>query len=143
MCVYLKLPTELIMSVSLTIADTAVPYLVLLFNCLLFTLLRANVRLLVPTSVHLFLNEVISTVELCADCAELGVVWEVHGNIGLAVALFLLCLWWGSPGFGFGDAEACPCGPIEECLLFGRSFTEGQIAQKLAGQLLGAYLTWK
>lgn len=60
------------MAVTLTIEDAVVPYLVLLFNSVVFYLLRINVNLLAPSSINLFLNEIISTVELCAGCAELG-----------------------------------------------------------------------
>lgn len=128
------------MAITLTLEDVIIPYLVLVFNSLVFYLLRLNLTKIAPASIDLFLSEIVSTVELCADCAELGVVWEVHGNIGLSVALFLLCVWWS---FVFGDAEACPCGPIEECLIVGRSFTSADIMQKLTGQLVGAYLTYK
>ena len=64
----------------------------------------------------------------------------MHGNIGLSAALFLLCVWWS---YVFGDAEACPCGPIEDCVVVGKSFTSEDILQKLGGQLIGAYLTAK
>ena len=60
------------MAVTLTIEDSIIPYLVLVFNSLVFYLLRINVNLLGPQKVNLLLNEIISTVELCADCAELG-----------------------------------------------------------------------
>jgi len=67
----------------------------------------------------------------------LGVVWENHGNIGYGLALLVLCLWWAKI---FEDAEACPCGPIEDMLFVG---TSNDVIQKLAGQLLGAYATAK
>lgn len=70
----------------------------------------------------------------------LGVVWEIHGNIGYGIALFLLCIWWTQ---AFEDAEACPCGPIEDCILVGQSFTSRETIQKLFGQILGAIVTTK
>ena len=60
------------MAVALMIEDAVIPYLVLLFNSLVFYLLRGVVDRTVPASVNLLFNELISTVELCADCAELG-----------------------------------------------------------------------
>lgn len=40
----------------------------------------------------------------------------------------------------FDDAEACPCGPIEDCLMLG---TSRELTKKLIGQLLAIYLTYK
>ncbi|CAG2101565.1 unnamed protein product, partial [Medioppia subpectinata] len=113
---------------------------VLLLNCLLFKSLRKIVFKLTPNSIRSLTSEFISTLELCSDCAELGVVWEIHGNIGLGVTLFLLCIWFADV---FEDAEACPCGPVEDCLLKGQSFTSKHIFQKLLGQLLAAIVTDK
>ncbi|KAI2798176.1 hypothetical protein RDWZM_001920 [Blomia tropicalis] len=128
------------MTVKLTIEDYIIPYVILLANSIIFYIARIGINHLAPNKVNLLLNEIISTIELCADCAELGVVWEVHGNFGLSIALFLLCVWWSKV---FGDAEACPCGPVEECFIIGRSITSDDILHKLIGQLIGAYLTWK
>ena len=136
------------------------PYLVLLLNCLLFKSLRVVVFAITPNPIRTLVSELISTLELCSDCAELGqpstktifrfllfrqnsiagVVWEIHGNIGYGCALFLLCLWWTQV---FEDAEACPCGPIEDCVLLGTPFTSSDTIQKLLGQILGAILTDK
>ena len=55
----------------------------------------------------------------------------------IAYTLFLLywCLWWGKH---FGDAEACPNGPIED-LVFG--YGAGDYRPRLLGQFLGAAIT--
>ncbi|XP_054157711.1 aquaporin-11-like [Oppia nitens] len=116
------------------------PYLVLLLNCLLFKSLRVITHTITPKSIGYLITEFISTLELCSDCAELGVVWELHGNIGFGITLFLLCLWYAQV---FGEAEACPNGPIEDCLLLGQSFTSNVFLQKFLGQLLGAIVTDK
>ena len=62
------------MAAQLTIDDCVIPYLVLVFNSLIFYLLRLNVNKLFPEQFRLLLNEIISTVELCSDCAELGIL---------------------------------------------------------------------
>ena len=85
------------------------------------------------------LDQLVRPLNWCSNFGSLQ-VWSGKFMVTLAVALFLLCIWWSGV---FGDAEACPCGPIEECLVVGRSFTSQDIVQKLTGQLIGAYLTWK
>lgn len=68
-------------------------------------------------------------------------MWEIHHSLGLGLTLFALCVWWSVV---FGDAEACPCGPLEKWLLGGKSLlSNSDIQHKLIGQLIGAYLTWK
>ena len=49
-----------------------VPYTVLSLNCITFFILRKILFRISPTNVHLFIHELIATLELCADCAELG-----------------------------------------------------------------------
>lgn len=121
------------------VLEHTVPYSVLIVNTLLFTVARKFIAKFTPASISLLLREVIATLELCADCAELSVVWEVHGLIGYGLSLFILCVWWA---FVWEDAEACPCGPIEDCFLCGVSFTNKDIILKILGQAIGAYLTW-
>ena len=121
-----------------------VPYLILGLNSLLFTCARKFVARSSssPSStwLSLVIKELIATLELCADCAELSVVWEVHGNVGLGITLFCLCNWWTRD---WDDAEACPCGPIEESFLCGTPLTHPHILPKLVGQILAAYFTWQ
>ena len=69
----------------------------------------------------------------------LGVIWEIHGNVGYGLALLLLCIWWSC---NFGDAEACPCGPLEEYALLGKR-GDYNIYLRLLGQGIGAFLTAK
>jgi len=93
-----------------------------------------------PSFLTPFIGEILATLELCADCAELGVVWEIHGNIGYGLALLLCCL---SFSYTWEDAEACPAGPLEDCFLLGSSIISWRIATRLLGQILGAYFTWR
>lgn len=39
----------------------------------------------------------------------------------------------------WGDAEACPCGPVEECI-FGEGF-DATVLKKLIGQSIGGAIT--
>lgn len=120
--------------------DHAVPYSILLLNSLLFTLARKVTCKYCPAYLSSLVKEFIATLELCADCAELSVVYEVHGVVGYGVMLFLLCFWWARD---WDDAEACPCGPIEDSFLCGIPLTSPSILLKLSGQMLAAYFTWQ
>lgn len=113
-----------------------VPYLVLLMNTLVFHLMRKVLLMVSPASVSLVIAEIIATLELCTGCAELGVAYEVHGYVGLGFGLLLVCLWWCAV---WGDAEACPCGPVEECIM-GTGF-DADVMRKLIGQALGGAVT--
>lgn len=64
-----------------------------------------------------------------------GIVYERHGVIAYTIFLLQWCLWWGKH---FGDAEACPNGPVED-LMFG--YGTGDYKQRLLGQILGAAIT--
>lgn len=48
------------------------PYVVLLFNTVVLHILRKVFLRFSPASVQLVIAEIIATLELCADCAELG-----------------------------------------------------------------------
>lgn len=48
------------------------PYVVLLFNTVVLHILRKGLLLVSPQAVQLVIAEIIATLELCADCAELG-----------------------------------------------------------------------
>lgn len=116
------------------------PYVVLLVNTALASAVRSVVLPFCPPLLSSFVKEFIATLELCADCAELSVVYEVHGVVGYGVTLFLLCFWWSRV---WDDAEACPCGPIEESFLCGIPITSPSIVVKLVGQMVAAYFTWQ
>jgi len=121
-----------------------VPYFILLFNTLLFEVVRRISRKFCPQdkcpNISSLLKELTATLELCADCAELSIVWEVHGNLGYGLALFCLGIWWA---LYWDDAEACPCGPIEDCFLCGVPVTSLDIIAKILGQAVGAFFTWR
>lgn len=123
----------------MVILQHTVPYGVLIVNIFIFTVARKIVSKFIPESVSLLFREVIATLELCTNCAEMSVVWEVHGVIGFTLSLFILCVWWA---YVWEDAEACPCGPIEDCFLCGVPLTSRTILLKIIGQAIGAYLTW-
>ncbi|XP_022667030.1 aquaporin-11-like isoform X2 [Varroa jacobsoni] len=115
--------------------EESTPYGVLFFNNVIFSLLR-NIELFVVKErfvrTRVMLQEFTATLELCADVAELGIVYERHGMIAYTIFLLLWCLWWGKH---FGDAEACPNGPVED-LLFG--YGAGDYKPRILGQILGA-----
>ncbi|XP_035209554.1 aquaporin-11-like [Stegodyphus dumicola] len=113
-----------------------VPYLVLLLNTLVFHLMRRIFLMFCPVPMRIVIAEIIATLELCTGCAELGVVYEIHGYLGLGLALLAVCFWWCSV---WGDAEACPCGPFEECL-FGSGFN-AEVMKKVLGQAIGGAIT--
>lgn len=49
-----------------------VPYIVLVINTVLFAIVRKVALTVTPSFLHSLVGEVIATIELCADCAELG-----------------------------------------------------------------------
>jgi len=119
-----------------SIPQIYVPYLVLLFNTFTLHVLRKGLLYFTPQSFKIVIAEIIATLELCVDCAELGVCYELHGYTGLGTGLLFLCFWWCSI---WGDAEACPCGPLEECI-FGYGF-DAEVMKKLIGQGIGGAIT--
>lgn len=54
------------------VPECLVPALIIAWNCLLFVLLRKGSRRLLPARCQLFVAELLATIELCADCSELG-----------------------------------------------------------------------
>lgn len=55
-----------------------VPYTVLSLNCITFFVLRKIFYRILPKRTHLFICELLATLELCTDCAELGIsVWTL------------------------------------------------------------------
>ncbi|CAL1261596.1 unnamed protein product [Larinioides sclopetarius] len=119
-----------------SIPPTCVPYLVLLMNSTVFHILRKGLLRFTPSGLQIVVAEIIATLELCCACAELGVCYEIHGYLGLGIPLLALCFWWCSV---WGNAEACPCGPFEECL-FGTGL-DAEVGKKLLGQAVGGAIT--
>lgn len=89
-----------------------------------------------------FVNELVSTLELCADCAELNVVYEKHGQLAYGAALALLTYWWLGT---FGEALASPGYLAEDLWLYGgkQLFRDSSFWAKLSGQLLAMPLAWR
>lgn len=54
------------------IPPSCVPYLVLMFNTLVFHILRRIFLRFAPGSIAIIFAEIIATLELCSACAELG-----------------------------------------------------------------------
>lgn len=119
-----------------SIPPPCAPYLILLFNSVVFHILRKLFLRISPLSLQLCIAEIIATLELCCGCAELGVAYEIHGYTGLGLGLLVVCFWWCSV---WGNAEACPCGPMEECL-FGAGLNL-EIVKQLIGQAIGGAVT--
>lgn len=64
-------PFLLIDKMSL-ISESLIPYSVILFNAIVFWLLRKLLQPITPRKFKLLIHEFISTIELCSGCAELG-----------------------------------------------------------------------
>lgn len=135
----------------------AVPYAILAINCVLFALVRAlTSRIFAWSSTNnnnnghedkrgvakLLVNELISTCELCAGCAELNVVYELHGSLCYGAALALLSYVWSD---AFGDAHTSPGYLAEELLIGGREklFASLAPAARILGQSLAVPLAWR
>lgn len=149
-----------------------IPYAILMLNYLFFKLLRTTSASLInylsqlagntdaneqrqhrrqknPTSrwigelAKLLADELISTCELCADCAELNVVYERHGSLAYGLSLFALTylVWLNT----FGEAHTTPGYLMEElCLVKGKQlWFEWATYARLAGQLVALPLAWR
>lgn len=147
-----------------------IPYAIILINCFVFKLLRSLTNKLVAyydqtttttttTSeeyyargefkrqrfiklIKLFIDELISTCELCADCAELNVVYEKHGSLAYGVSLLLLtCLWMET----FGEAHTTPGYLAEEYFLITGNglLKRADTYARFVGQSLAMPLAWR
>lgn len=141
-----------------------IPYLILALNCILFKLLRSLTSKIFTLYfqnqtvgsnrrqqqklngkwrlIKLFVDELISTCELCADCAELNVVYEKHGSIAYGVGLFILSyLWLGT----FGDAHTTPGYLVEDYVLTegNRMLKTGDAYARFVGQSIAMPLAWR
>jgi len=134
------------------VLNNTIPYLILLLNYVLFQLLRSLANKFFPKSqvsssgkarlARLLIEELISTCELCADCAELNVVYEKHGSLAYGVALFFLSyVWIGA----FGDAHTTPAYLAEDYFLDKGSalFKTGDTYARFIGQSLAMPLAWR
>lgn len=92
--------------------------------------------------VKLFADELISTCELCADCAELNVVYERHGSLAYGAALFLLTYLWID---AFGEAHTTPGYLVEDYFLVGGNevLKTGDTYARFMGQSLAMPLAWR
>lgn len=90
----------------------------------------------------LLLDELISTCELCADCAELNVIYEKHGSFMYALSLFILTYFWLDT---FGDAHTTPGCVIEDYFLDkgNELFKQGEIYARFLGQSMAMPLAWR
>ena len=76
-----------------SLSHCIVPYLILVANCLLFRVSRKILHYC-PYTLRLLLSEIIATLELCADCAELGtysgylVLDSIQSNLQDAIGRF-------------------------------------------------------
>lgn len=113
--------------------EELIPYAILALNSLLFLLLRIlinksinvlrnlafrrNGKLLyifTPknlTIINQCINELVSTLEVCADCAELNIVYARHKTTAYATSLAILSFWWLQV---FADAHTSPAYMFEE-----------------------------
>lgn len=91
---------------------------------------------------NLLLNELISTCELCADCAELNVIYELHGSLAYGLVLFLLTLLWFQT---FGSAHTTPGYLMEDLILIKglAVFRSNDLYARFLGQSMAMPLAWK
>lgn len=146
-----------------------VPYAILTLNFVIFQLLRSSVSKLFsyysirePATSYkpnhkrqqqqelggkckyfkLLLDELISTCELCTDCAELNIVYEKHGSFMYGLSLFILTYLWLDT---FGEAHTTPGYVFEDYFLDkGNELLKGgDIYARFLGQSLAIPLAWK
>lgn len=90
----------------------------------------------------LLIDELISTCELCADCAELNVVYEKHGSFMYGLSLFILTYFWLDT---FGDAHTTPGYLFEEYFLDkgNNLLRKADTYVRFVGQSMAMPLAWK
>lgn len=90
----------------------------------------------------LFIDELVSTCELCADCAELNVVYERHGSTAYGLSLFLLTYLWTE---SFGQAHTSPGYLAEDYFLFegNKLLRTGDAYARFIGQSLAMPMAWR
>lgn len=159
-----KMDHELLSLTLGNIAPDIVPYAIIIINCILFKLARSFINsLLLPwllkltlqnrkqqkrqnqstinSLIGLFINELISTCELCADCAELNVVYDRHGSIAYGLGLGLLTYLWYET---FGDAHTTPGYMLEDTLIHGYQFvSSAPNCVRLVAQLMAVPMAWR
>lgn len=148
-----------------------IPYAILVINLIIFQLLRSSVNKLFiyymirePTLksnqkghlnkqaqlelsgkckfLKLLIDELISTCELCADCAELNVIYEKHGSFMYGLGLFILTYFWLD---NFGDAHTTPGYLFEDYFLDNGNelLKRGDIYARFLGQSMAMPLAWR
>lgn len=141
-----------------------VPYVIILVNFIAFKLLRSFVNKIINYYVNeqqdstvadrtrasanklmllkLFIDELISTCELCADCAELNVVYEKHGSTAYGAILFLLTYLWVD---AFGEAHTTPGYLAEDYFLVkgNQLLRTGEFYARFIGQSIAMPLAWR
>lgn len=136
--------------------ENVVPYFILAINFVLFKLFRALSDALLghqderqpqqeagfSKPLRLLVGELISTCELCADCAELNVIYEKHGAFAYAAGLFLLSYLWVE---AFGEAHTSPGYLAEElCLIRGKPIlASAETYARFIGQSMALPLAWR
>lgn len=113
-------------------APHLVPYLIMLLNCFLFGFARRLVTTKSPRFFLLLLSELVSTLELCVQCAELNIVYDLHGSWPYGITLFLLSIWWSCV---FGEAHATPVYLFED-IVTASQWSWASVYLRLTGQLL-------
>lgn len=147
-----------------------IPYAILVINFIIFQLLRSSVNKLFTyymikepalksnqkghlkqeqlelsgkcKFLKLLIDELISTCELCSDCAELNVIYEKHGSFMYGLGLFILTYFWLD---NFGDAHTTPGYLFEDYLLDNGNelFKRGDIYARFLGQSMAMPLAWR
>lgn len=144
-----------------------IPYAIILINCFVFKLLRSISDKLIAyyyystkpfngkskqsqkneefdkiKLIKLFIDELISTCELCADCAELNVVYEKHGSLAYGISLILLTYLWINT---FGEAHTSPGYLAEEYFLIKGNglLKRADTYARFIGQSLAMPLAWR
>lgn len=154
----------LLAKVAAHVAPDLVPYGILLINCIIFKFARLFLGALVYPwllklmsgdrkakrqnrtasfdLLRLFINELISTCEMCAGCAELNIVYEKHGSIAYGLALCLLTYLWIE---SFGDAHTTPAYIIEDLVIYeGNKLLKSSLPYaRLVGQMIAMPLAWR
>lgn len=152
---------QLVSLIPQEIMPHLVPYAIIVINCVLFRLLRLFInellaRYLIKPGhyyknksltgktklIKLFIDELVSTCELCADCAELNVVYEKHGSLAYGFSLFILSYLWID---SFGDAYTTPGYLAEDYFLIkgNELLKTGDAYARFIGQSLAMPLAWR
>lgn len=156
--------STLLPQVDLLLSTHLIPYAIILVNYIFFKLLRSLVNKTfarlseqqpdgkqastrrkndggesgLGKVLLLFLEELISTLDLCVNCAELNIILEKNGTVAYGLTLLLLTYLWID---AFGDATTSPGYLVES------HFFEDEIwlmkSARFMGQALAMPLAWR